>query len=260
MINSTADIVVVGGGVIGLSIACELGRRGASVVVLDQWQKGQASPVAAGMLAPLAEANGPGPFLDLALESLRRYPDFLATLREESGTDIAVCGPGTLRVACTEAEEAALCRALSWQPALGLPLHRLTGEEARDLEPALSPAIRAAILSPDETHLPPKRLLAALTQVCCHYDIRTLPWTAATGLEFSAGRVTAVTASGGHFPCGAIVLAGGAWNPFLTDWLGFSVPITPLRGQIMTLGPAAKLPIQHTIYTHGAYLVAAHGR
>lgn len=255
----TADIVIIGGGVIGLSVACELGRRGVSVVVLNQRQKGQASPVAAGMLAPLAEANGPGPFLDLALESLGRYPDFLATLREESGTDTAVCGPGMLRVARTEEEEAALCRALVWQSALGLPLHRLTGAEARGLEPALSPAIRAAILSPAETHIPPHRLLAAFTQVCYRYEIRTMPWTMATGLEFSSGRVTAVNAEGWRFSCGAVVLAGGAWNPFLTDWLGFSVPIFPLRGQIMTLQslrePPLTLPIQHTIYTHGAYLV-----
>ncbi len=260
MTDKSADIVIIGGGVIGLSIACELGRQGASIVLLDQRQRGQASPVAAGMLAPLAEANEPGQFLDLALESLRLYPGFLATLREESGTDVALCGPGMLRVAFTEEEEEALCRALTWQPALGLPLHWLTGAEARVLEPALSPAIRAAILSPAETHLPPHRLLAAFTQVCYHYEIRTLPWTAATGLEVSHRRVTAVHAAESRYSCGAVVLAGGAWNPFLTDWLGFSVPVFPLRGQIMTLEsksePPLKVPFQHTLYTHGSYLVA----
>ena len=255
----TSDIVVIGGGVIGLSIACELGRRGASVLVLGQRQKGQASSVAAGMLAPLAEASEPGPFLNLALDSLHRYPDFLATLREESGTDIAACGPGMLRVARTEEEESALCRALSWQPALGLPLHRLTGEEARGLEPALSPSVRAAVLSPAETHLPPHQLLAAFIQVCYRYKVSTQPWTAATGLEFSGGRISAVHTAEGRRPCRAVVLAGGAWNPFLLDWLHFSVPIFPLRGQIMTKQslrePPLQVPFRHTIYTHGAYLV-----
>ncbi len=99
---------------------------------------GQASAAAAGMLAPLAEATAPGPFLDLALDSLRRYPDFAAALSEDSGLSLEIHGPGMLRVARTDDEEAALCRALSWQPSLGLPLHRLTGGEARRLEPAAS--------------------------------------------------------------------------------------------------------------------------
>ena len=81
--STSADVIILGGGVIGLSIAYALARQGASVTVLDAGEPGQASPAAAGMLAPLAEAGRPGPFVHLALDSLRRWPSFVAQLRED---------------------------------------------------------------------------------------------------------------------------------------------------------------------------------
>ena len=259
MAQKSADILIIGGGVIGLAIAAELGRRGGAVTVLSQAQSGQAAPVAAGMLAPLAEASKPGPFLDLTLDSLRSYPEFLARLREESGMDIRALGPGMLRVARTDLEEAALCRALAWQSSLGLPLHPLTGDEARHLEPALSPQIRAALLSPAEMHLPPLFLLEALTRLCVRCRVQILSETPAIGLECTGDQVTAVVTPREKIACGKILFAAGAWNPILADWLGYSLPIRPLRGQIQTLGPSLRPLFRHTLYTHGSYLVPRPG-
>ena len=250
---AATEFLILGGGVIGLSIAYHLGREGAPVTVLDAGERGQASGAAAAMLAPLAEASEPGPFLALALDSLRRYPAFVAALRDVGGQDLHIQGPGMLRVARTDREEAALCRALSWQPPLGLPLHRLTGAEARRLEPGLGGDVQAAVLSPHEKHVEPRRLLAALTAACQRQGVKILPHHPATGLETAGAR--AVLSGSAHHTFGTLVLAAGAWTRPLGQWLGFDIPVTPLRGQILALGPQSPAPFSHTLYTHGAYLV-----
>ena len=225
------------------------------MTVLEAGEPGQASSAAAGMLAPLAEANEPGPFLDLALSSLRRYPAFVATLRDVSGLDLRLQGPGMLRVARSDAEEAALCRALSWQPALGLPLHRLTGTEARRLEPGLSPGVQAAVLSSHEKHVEPRLLRAALSAACRAQGVELFAHSPATRLETSASRAHAVLSGETRHMFGALVLAAGAWSYALGKQLGFDIPVAPLRGQILALGPQSPAPFSHTLYTHGAYLV-----
>lgn len=255
MTHTAPDYLILGGGVIGLSLAYHLGRQGASVTVLDAGELGQASSAAAGMLAPLAEANSPGPFLDLALDSLHRYPAFVAALHEDSGDDLHTHGPGMLRVARTDAEEAALCCALSWQPPLGLPLHRLTGAEARRLEPGFGRNVQAVVLSPMEKHIEPRLLLAALIAACRRHNVEILSNHPATGLEIAGSCARAVLSGHARHLFGTLILAAGAWSHALGKWLGFDGPVTPLRGQILALGPQSSAPFSHTLYTHGAYLV-----
>ena len=255
MTHTAPDYLILGGGVIGLSVAYHLSHQGASVRVLDAGEPGQASAAAAGMLAPLAEASEPGPFLDLALDSLRRYPAFVAALSDAGGSDLSLQGPGMLRVARTDAEEAVLCRALSWQPALGLPLRRLTGAEARRLEPGLGGNVQAAVLSPHEKHVEPRLLLAALSAACRVQGVELITHSPAMSLETAAGRAHAILSGPIRHTFGTLVLAAGAWSCALGQLLAFDVPVTPLRGQILALGPQTPAPFSHTLYTHGAYLV-----
>lgn len=252
--QTTADILIIGGGVIGLSVAWHLGRQSDSVTVLDSGEQGQASAVAAGMLAPLAEAGAPGPFLDLALDSLRRYPEFVKTLRVESGTPLEIRGPGMLRVARTDEEESELDRAIIWQSALGLPLRRLTSSEVRTLEPAAAPSLQSAILSPQERHIEPRGLIASLAVACRNRNVQLISGRA-LGLELPGGEVAAVRTETERLPCKSLVIAGGAWSDLMGQWLGVQMPISPLRGQILALGPVQPAPLRHTLYTHGAYLV-----
>ena len=107
------DVAIVGGGVIGCSIAYHLAGAGARVAVFERSEVGgEASGAAAGMLAPLADASEGGPFFDLCLASLRLFPALAEALREETGIDIEYLPSGILRVATTEAEEAQLRAAL----------------------------------------------------------------------------------------------------------------------------------------------------
>lgn len=253
--TGATDFLILGGGVIGLSTAYHLGCHGASVTVLDAGKPGQASAAAAGMLAPLAETNAPGPFLDLALDSLRRYPEFIAALREDSGQDLQINGPGMLRVARTDDEEAALCRAFAWQSSLGLPLHRLTGAEARRLEPPAALDIQAAVLSPMEKQIEPRRLLAVLAAACRRHGVQIFSNCPAPDLQTSAGRAEAIFAGNSRHTFGTLVAASGAWSRALGQWFDFDFLVTPLRGQMLALGPQLPSLLSHTLYTHGAYLV-----
>lgn len=258
--KNASDVVIIGGGVVGLSVADALARQGASVTVLEASLPGAASFAAAGMLAPLAETRGPGPFLDLALASLRRYPDFTALLREEAETDLAIQGPGMLRVARTEAEAEAQCAAWEWQQETGLPLSCLSADELRRLEPALGPDIRAALFSPEERHIAPRILHCALQRACQRHGVEVRVETLVVGFETADGRVTAVQTPQGVISGGHFIVSGGAWSQGLAKMLGACLPVSPLRGQALALSPEMPLPLRHTLYTHGGYLVPRAGQ
>jgi glycine oxidase len=256
-----ADVVVVGGGIIGLSLAWQLAREGVAVVVLERGQiGGQATGAAAGMLAPLAEAREPSPFVALALASLHLYPGIATALYEEVGLDVELRGPGMLRVALTDGEAEALRQEWAWQREAGLRMEWLSGEDARRLEPALAPEVRAAIFSPEERHVEPRRLVRAWGLAAAARGVRVREGTVATGFETrrggrsAASRVTAVLTGETRTPCGALVVAGGAWSGEVAGWLGARLPVFPVRGQILALA-CLPPPVRHTIYTHTGYLV-----
>ncbi len=249
------DFVVVGGGVVGLSIAFALTSEQASVTVLDAGMPGQASAAAAGMLAPLAEARRSSPFVPLAVESLRLWPSFVAGLREEVETALCIAGPGMLRVACTEAEDAALCGALGWQQGFGLPLHRLGAAEVHALEPAISPGMCGGVLSLQERHVEPRLLLQALTGACLRRGVVIQSQATVTAADTNKSHVVALRTKDAVVTGSAFVITGGAWSKTLGLTLGVSFPVHPLRGQMAALGPLQPLPFQHTIYAHSGYLV-----
>ena len=251
---SVPDVVVIGGGVVGLSIAYALAKEQASVTVLDAGAPGQASAAAAGMLAPLAEARREGPFVPLAVESLRLWPLFVDQLREETDTTLRIAGPGMLRVAQTPAEDAALCAALDWQRGFGLPLHRLSAAEVHALEPALGPQICGGVLSPSERSVEPRLLLQALRDACLGRGVVISPKTV-TGFETDRNCIRAVQTEKTHISGGAYVITSGAWSRALGLALGIRFPIHPLRGQMAALGPLQPPPFRHTIYAHSGYLV-----
>lgn len=249
------EIVVIGGGVIGLAITRSLRQAGARVILLEQGPIGaQSSAAAAGMLAPLAEAHRPGPLTDLGLRSLERYPAFVAELQEETGIDSELIGPGMLRLASSASEQQALERDFVWQREAGLPVERLSGSEARQLEPDIGPDICAAVLSGRERQVEPRRLTRALERACVLADARLLSHTPAIGWETSGERITGVRTTQETIPCLRAILCAGAWTEALTALLSARLPITPVRGQMAVLTPE-RPAIRHTLYTPQGYLV-----
>ena len=139
-----ADVVVVGGGVVGLAVARELAGRGAGVVLLERGERvgAEASWAAAGMLAPQVEADAADAFFAFASASRDAYPDFARALEEESGINVELDLTGTLYLAFNAEDEEDCERRHAWQTRAGLRVERLTADEVRALEPQVSPRVR----------------------------------------------------------------------------------------------------------------------
>ena len=158
--TETADICIVGGGIIGCSLAFELARAGRQVVVVESDEVGsKASGEAAGMLTPLAEADGPGPFLDLGLKGQAMFPEAEAELKERTGIDIELLRWGILKLACDEGEAASLADRLAWLKEAGLPVEAVSADELQELEPALSPHILGGLFLPEDWHVNNRKMI-----------------------------------------------------------------------------------------------------
>jgi glycine oxidase len=230
------DVAVVGGGVIGLSVAWRARARGMNVVVLDRGEFGGATTrVAAGMLAPASEADAQErALLALGLESARMWGAFGAELGDVSGVDVGLRTEGTLAVARDGDEKAALERELDLSERLGLRAQRLLPSAARALEPALAPSIRLAAEFPDDHSVDPRALTDALVAACDRAGVVLRPRTEVSSLD-------AVDAA-------QVVLAAGPWSAELA-----ALPVRPVKGQTIRLRGAQLLG--RTLRFEGGYLV-----
>ncbi len=253
--GSTPDAVVVGAGIIGATVALELARRGARVTVLERGRVGQeASGVAAGMLAPQAEADRPSPFLDFALACRAGYDDWVSGVVAESGMPVDFSRQALLYVALT-AENAGKLRAQhNWQASLGLPVEWMSGEEARRLEPTLAPGLAGALQFPDAARVESSGLTRAVAAAARKRGAEIIEGMEVTSLLIEGGRVLGVAAGDRRFAADWVVVAAGAWAsriagmPMADDW------IQPCRGQILAVR-LENQRIGRILYTHGAYAV-----
>jgi glycine oxidase len=253
------DVAVVGGGVIGLTIAWRAARRGLAVTVLDRGRPGSGSSfVAAGMLAPIAEALATEqPLLRLGLRSAELYPAFLAELAEDSKRDPGYLPCGTLLLARDRDDAEALERELAMRRRLGLAVSRLRGSEARALEPALAPAVRLALEIPDDHVLDPRRLTAALADAVSRAGGSVRSGTAVAAVASACGRVTGVVlADGEEIAAEQVVIAAGPWAESIEGLPeGARIPIHPIKGQIMRLhDPAGPGLLSRVLRYPGGYV------
>lgn len=253
--DQAADVLIVGGGVIGCAIARRAARDGLSVIVLERGTPGmEASWAAAGMLSPLAEADEPGPFLDLLVRARAMYPAYAAALREETGVDVSYSDAGTLYAALREEDEEELEARWRWQSAAGLPLERLTAREAREAEPALTPQVRGALRFPGDHQVDNRALGAALWSAAARAGAELRLGAHAVRLLREGDRASGVEcASGERIAAGAVVLAGGAWAGRMQG-LPRPVPVEPVHGQLLALQAVPPL-FRHVVDTPRCYLV-----
>jgi glycine oxidase len=263
-----ADAVVLGGGVAGLAVARELALRGVRVTLVERATLGaEASWAAAGMLAPQVEADARDEFFDFACESRDAYPAFADALLEESGVDIELDCTGTLYLAFTEEEERECARRFEWQQRAGLIVEGLTADEARALEPNLSPRVRSALRFPRAWVVENRRLCDALARASRRAGVEILEHTEAISIKTAGGRVASVETSRGTLAAGAVVVACGAWSSQLpvktsddvADQLNADATtprIEPVRGQILCFAMEADAPlVRHVVYSPSGYVV-----
>ena len=256
--SETADAVIVGGGVIGLSVARALKRRGMKrVALIERASLGmEASHAAAGMLAPQVEADHTDAFLELACAGRDMYPAFADALREETGIDIELERSGTLLLSFNERDETEALRRYDWQKSVGLAVERLTAVEARELEPCISPELRSALRFPRDWQVENRRLVAALAAAAERLEVRMLTNTHVESLRMERGRVTGVETSRGRLSAPVVILASGAWTSLIpwADKRLTPVRIEPVRGQMLCFEAAGR-PAHHVIYSPRGYVV-----
>ena len=247
------DAIIVGGGVIGLSIARSLALRGVrDICVIERQECGtEASYAAAGMLAPQAEAETQDEFFQLLCRSRDLYPDWASSLKAETGIDIELDLTGTLCLSFVEGEQRELDHRFDWQVKAGLSAERLTAAEALRLEPQISPAITGALLFPRDVQVENRRLLAALANSVQGFGISVLNETNVDEVVASAGRVSGVRTNKGLIQSATVIVAAGAWSD-LTGAMKF--PVEPVRGQMVCLSAKPQLT-RHVIYSPRGYLV-----
>lgn len=248
-------VIIVGGGLMGLSIAHELRRdRALEVVVLEKSVPGaEASSAAAGMLAPQFECDKPGPMLDLALLSRMAWPRFARELEEASQVPVHYLPSGALQVAFTDDEHAALQAKVDWHHAVNLRSELLTGAALRELEPALNEAAVAAAHYPDDHQVQPRALIRALAVA-----------TQRAGVEFRSGtvrgllerndKVFGVDLDGERLEGDLVILAAGAWSGLVSGAQVDAARIKPVRGQMLELQLRAPR-FTRILKSAGGYLV-----
>ncbi|MFE2077350.1 glycine oxidase ThiO [Streptomyces misionensis] len=235
--SDTSDVLVVGGGIIGLVTAWRAAQRGLATAVVDPAPGGGAAQVAAGMLAAVTELHyGEETLLALNLRSARRYPEFAAELTEASGRDLGYRRCGTLAVALDADDRAHLRELHALQQRCGLESQWLSGRECRRLEPMLAPGVRGGLRVDGDHQIDPRRLAAALLTACERAGV-VFHRVWAERLEVAGGRAAGVTtADGTALAAGRVVLAGGSLSGRLAGVPREVLPpVRPVKGQVLRL-------------------------
>ena len=258
--QSTTDVVIVGGGVTGCAIAYYLRKSNIDVTVFDQGEIGaEASSAAAGLLAPLGSLSGPGPFANLLLASFALFPALVPELEDASGIDLEYEQTGSLRVVRDTKHIVNLRKRMqAWQP-LGLEMHWLTGDEAHQREPLLAPGVCAAIYAPGESQLKASHVVKAFSLAAARRGSKLYSHRKITGVQQHNARVTGVyTSQGETIGCNHLVIAAGAWAAHCSEWLNIELPVSPQRGQILTLRQPSS-PLRHIVFGEAAYFAPKSG-
>ena len=230
----TADVVVVGAGVVGCSVAYYLSRQGVKVKLVERDGIGSgASTHATGFLSLLGAEFSQGPSFETALAAYREFPDVVKDLEETTGIDLLYQRRPSLRLALEEEEETLIKDLMSWQKDL-VRVKWIGPDEVHEVEPRLTRQIRGAAYEDESAQLDSYRLTLALAQAAekrgAEGQLRPV-----TGVLGDSSRVTGVRTATGDIECGTVVMAAGTWSSSFGAALNFPIPVRPLKGERLLL-------------------------
>jgi len=239
--SNTYDVIVIGGGLVGMSVAYHLVKGGAKTLLLDREDEGRATNAGAGILSPETSTGYSETWFKFAVEAVAYYPDLIAHLNEEQAGDTGYARCGKLTVAVTEDEydafEAAKTLIFARQKERGQPdpadLYSLSPEAARELFPPLA-SVYGAIYYKQAARVDGRLLTKALARAAAATGLEVIKDNV-THLNRSAQKVTGVTTQSNKYEAGMVIIAGGAWSRQFGKKLGVHIPVEPQRGQIIHL-------------------------
>jgi glycine oxidase len=228
--------LIIGAGIIGNAVAWRLARAGADVIIVERGRAGQeASWAAAGMIAPQAEAEGPGPFLRLCVEGKKAFEAMLPELIAESGIDPEYDrGSGVLYLALNDKERAELASRAAWQREAGLQVEEINGDQARSITPAISPQAIYALHFPNENRIENRQLTQAFLIAAMKAGARLMEDSRVDAVETRGGKFCGLRLQGGDVIEGDVAInAAGSWASVIRGTEADNVKLYPVRGQIV---------------------------
>lgn len=249
------DIVVVGGGIIGLSCAYWLAKRKASVCVVDRGEVGaEASWAAGGILTPIHLADYPPPLVELCKRSVQLYPDFVEEVKQAAQLDPEFLKSGVLFLVFDDEDEAEAVKLEEWKAKNQQPCEKLTAEQVRALEPAVSAQVRRALRLPDIYQVRNNRLVRGLALALRKLGVEIREHMPCTDIATLKDRALAVKTFDGEIPCARMLLATGAWARDQVYRLGQPIAVKPIKGQ-MILSEAAPGFLRHILINKDQYVI-----
>jgi glycine oxidase len=256
--SSAPPAVVIGGGIIGLSVGWQLLRRGVPVILFEREKTGRAASwSAAGMLAPHSEVGfEEEEFLRLGIESLREFPRFLDELAADAGRRVPLDDRGTMIVGFHRDDTERIRRLYEFRKDLGLPVKWLPGTAGREIEPLLSPKITAAIWLADDCQINNRDLLDALRGAFVARGGALREDTPVRSVVIDNDRAIAVRTDGEETAASSVIVAAGCWSG-MVDGIpdALKPPVRPVKGQIVSLRMNGEFEFKHVVRAPDAYLL-----
>ena len=244
MATENPDVVIVGGGIVGIATAYFLGRAGVRSTVVERDAVGShASGFAFGGLSPLAGSGIPGPAFAVAAEGMRLHRELSQSLPQETGVNTEYRDTPNLALAFTEREVQHAKAGLAWQQAQrGYDVRWVEADQVQDIDRRISHKALGGVYVEGTAHVEPYRFVLALTHAAEKLGA-TIRHGTVTGIKRTGHRARGVLLENGEIECNHVVLAVGPWSGAVSSWLDVPIEVRPLKGQILRLrAPGAPFP------------------
>jgi glycine oxidase len=250
----TFDVAIAGGGLIGGTIAFELARAGLHVALFDRQQPGEGSSwAAAGILSPAPENAGMISTVQLGRASLQLYPEFVAAVEEMSGQTVGYRARGTLEALFSTDAQEQLSTIIALHHGLGLKAEPVSAEDAREMEPALSPELEVAVFRPDEASVDNRALTKVVLTAAERSGVKTFAASSVQSIVRDGGRCAGLLVDGEKVQSRWAIIAAGCCSAEIEGAAHYA-PVRPAKGQMIALR-AEGFSIERVLWSDHVYLV-----